>query len=273
MGTSSSYGGPKGKNPLLPKDFEDNDKNNDKNTSDSQNDAEIDLPNINDNTERWRTVKTLSSKLAKGSVKNYRKVLSSYVKAYGGNKRAASSAKAGKTTAIKLGGFLSGISQQGVQKTFNKYGIEYEGKTVEEVLSAIVNKIAPSGNTKEEAVARNAIIDVIDALYDEIENSDGDLNILENLDDNSFNNLMQKYISSYIFQRFLNDLESRFEEYSKSTESALSLEKEIKEYISGIVDNKLKEQNFSKIDYSSDSVIQTINKIYADCYDVIEGAL
>ncbi len=273
MGTSSSYGGPKGKNPLLPKDFEDNDKNNDNNTLDSKDNAEINSPNTNNNTELWKTVKALSSKLAKGSVKNYRKVLSSYVRAYGGSKKVASSAKAGKTAAIKLGGFLSGISQQGVQKTFDKYGIEYEGKNIEEVLSEIVNKIAPSGNTKEDAVARNVIIDVIDALYDEIENSDDDLDALENLDDNSFNHLMQKYISSYIFQRFLNDLESRFEKNAENTGSALQIENDIKEYISGVVDNKLKGQNFAKYDYFSTTIHGVIENIYIECYEVIEDIL
>ena len=84
---------------------------------------------------------------------------------------------------------------------------------------------------------------------------------------------MRTYISSYIFQRFLNDLESRFEVHSQNTGSALSLENEIKEYIDGVVINKLKDNDLASLDYSSSTIMNSINDIYTDCYKVIEGAL
>jgi len=276
MGTSSSYGGPKGKNPLLPKDFEDNGLSAE-NGTENQNNIEDNQANnnisISQNTELWKTVKTLTSKLATGTVKNKRSVLSKYVKAHGGARKAASSAKAGKATAVKFGSFISGISSNGIQKTFSQLGIEYEGKSVEEILSEIVNKIAPTGNTKEEVVARNAIIDVLEILYEEIEKHDNDLTSLEKLNEKDFNNVMRKYISSYIFQRFLNDLESRFEKNAENTDSALQIENDIKEYISGVVDNKLKGQNFAKYDYSSTTIQGVIENIYIECYEVIEDIL
>ena len=207
------------------------------------------------------------------SVKNKREVLSKYVKAHGGAKKAASSAIAGKTTAKNLGGFLSGISEQGIYNTFKQYGIDYEGKSVEEVLSEIVNKIAPAGKNKEEVVARIAIIDVIEALYEEIEKNNGDLSLLENLNEEQFNNIMRKYISTYIFQRFLNELESRFEKHAKNAGTALEIENDIKEYISGVVDNKLQGTNFTNFDYSDENIIQTIENIYEECYEVIEDIL
>ena len=273
MGTSSSYGGPKGKNPLLPNDFDDNGSNNGS-ASENLNNIEDEQTTINSpNTQLWTTAKTLTSKLIKGSVKKNRPVLSKYVKALGGAKKAASSAKAGKVTAIKLGSFISGISSKGIQETFKQYGIEYEGKTAEEVLPEIVNKIAPTGNTKEEVVARLAIGDVIDVLYEEIEKNNGDLNSIETLNNEQFNDIMRKYISAYIFQRFLNDLESRFEENAKSMGSTLQIENDIKEYISGVVDNKLKDKDFAKLDFSSTTIHNIIENIYIECYEVIEDTL
>jgi len=275
MGTSSSYGGPKGKNPLLPNDFDENGNSIEIPSESSNNDNNVQHIN-NADTKLWKTVKSLTSKLINGSVKNKRDVFSKYVKAHGGAKKAAFSAKAGKATAKKLGGFLSVISKQGIHDTFKKYGIDYENKSVEEVLSEIVNKIAPTGKTKEEVVARNAIIDVIESIYEyyeDVEKNNGNLSLLENLNEEQFNDIMRKYISAYIFQRFLNDLESRFEEYAKNTGTALEIENDIKEYISGVVDNKLQGTNFTNFDYSDENIIQTIGNIYEECYKVIEDIL
>lgn len=271
MGTSSSYGGPKGKNPLLPNDFDDNVAPSE--NPDNQLTPPFKKPEKSPNTDLWQNAKTQISKLIKDPNRNTKSALSSYVKAYGGASKAAMSATSGITTTAKLGGFLSNISLQGIQDTLTQYKIEFEGRSTEEVLSELINRIAPVPETKEDSIARIALLDTIEELYEEVSENDGDLEILDNLDENRFNDVMRTYISSYIFQRFLNDLESRFEKYSQNAGTALSLEKEIKDYISGVVDNKLKEQNFSNIDYSSDPVIQSINKIYADCYEVIEGAL
>jgi hypothetical protein len=271
MGTSSSYGGPKGKNPLLPDDF-----NDDESTSpDNQDNSQDQSPESIDQTptELWKNAKTQISKLIGGSVKNTGSTLSAYVKAHGGARQASASAKAGKTTTVKLGGFLSSMSSQGFNNTLTEYGIDFEGRSAEEVLSDLINKIAPSPNTKEDAVARNALLDAMEILYEEIAESDNDLNVLDNMDKDKFNDVMNTYISSYIFQRFLSELESRFEEHATNTGSALNIENNIKEYISGVVDNKLKDQNLSRLDYSADTVNRIISEIYTNCYDVIEGAL
>ncbi|MGR3178801.1 MAG: hypothetical protein ACUZ8E_12165 [Candidatus Anammoxibacter sp.] len=141
------------------------------------------------------------------------------------------------------------------------------------MLGDLINKIAPAPNIKENAVARNALLDAMEILYEEVTENNDDINSLDNLDEEKFNTVMNKYIASYIFQRFLNDLESRFEEYSQNAGSALHVEAEIKEYISGVVDNKLKDHNMSAFDYTSTAVQNIINEIYTNCYSVIEGAL
>ena len=141
------------------------------------------------------------------------------------------------------------------------------------MLSDLVNKLAPVPKTKEDSIARNALLDVTVELYEKISENNGDLNILDRLDESIFNDVMKTYISSYIFQRFLNDLESRFEIYAQNSQSTLKLEEEIKEYICGVVENKLNRKKFSTMDYTTNSINQTIEDIYADCYEVIEGAI
>ena len=271
MGTSSSYGGPKGKNPLLPKDFDDNDTSSD--NPDNQEPQSPENIEKNPNTILWQNAKTQISKLIGDSNRNTKSALSSYVKAHGGARKAAESAKSGKATTARLGGFLSNISSQGIHNTLRQYNIEFEGRNVEEVLSDLINEIAPVPETKEDSIARNALLDAIEELYEDVSENDGNLETLDSLDENTFNDVMRTYISSYVFQRFLNDLESRFEEHSQNTGSALNLEKEIKEYIAGVVDNKLNDKDLASLNYSASSTTQTINEIYSECYEVIEGAL
>lgn len=270
MGTSNSYGGPKGKNPLLPNDFDDNETPSE--SPDAQQPQPPEGTEKNPNTVHWQNAKTQISKLISGSNRNTNSALSSYVKAHGGARKAAYSATSGKTTTAKLGGFLSSISSQGIKNTLNQFKIEFAGRNVEDVLGELINKIAPAPNTKEDAVARNALLDAMEILYDKV-TENNDINSLDNLDEEKFNFVMNKYIASYIFQRFLNDLESRFEEHSENVGSALNIENEIKEYISGVVDNELKDRNIFALDYTSKAVLGIINGIYKDCYSVIEGAL
>ncbi len=271
MGTSNSYGGPKGRNPLLPNDFDGNEtpsENPDAQQSQPPEDAAK-----NPNTVLWQNAKTQLSRLIGDSTRNLNAALSSYVKAHGGARQAAISATSAKTTTAKLGGFLSSLSSQGIQNTLNQFKIEFIGRDVEEVLGDLINKIAPAPNTKENAVARNALLDAMEILYEGVTENNDDINSLDNLDEEKFNTVMNKYIASYIFQRFLNDLESRFEEYSQNAGSALNIEAEIKKYISGVVDIKLKDHNMSTFDYTSTTVLKIINEIYTNCYSVIEGAL
>jgi len=264
MGTSSGYGGPKGKNPLLPDDFGDN-----------QDSTKQKLKNDDGNAKgaAWKNAKTQASKLVQNRGRSLRSAISSHVRASGGASKAASSARSGKATTVRLGGFLGSVSAQGIRSTLKQYKIEYEGRSTEEVLSDLINKIAPDPNTKEDSIARNAVLDTIEELYEKISENGDDLEIFDNLNEETFNEVMQTYISSYIFQRFLNDLEIRFEMFSKGTESTLELEEEIKEYISGSVEEKLMDKNFAEMDFSSNAIMKTINKLYNDCYEVIEGVL
>lgn len=279
MGTSSSYGGPKGKNPLLPTGFEDefsgSDTNDSQTTPPDTNDNQATTPDVqvNPETEKWRNAKSQISKLIKGTSGNTGGAVSSYVSALGGARKAAGTAYSGKSTTAKLGGLLSRVSSSGFRSTLDHYNIDYHERNIEEVLSDLVNKLAPSPDTKEDSIARNALLDVMEILYDKISENDGNLDLLDQLDKETFNEMMEAYISFYIYERLLSDLESRIEIYAQDSQSALDIEEKIKEYIKGNVKNKLNDKDFSEIDYNANSIQEIIEQIYSDCYEVIEGSI
>ena len=75
------------------------------------------------------------SKYASGTSLNYKKAVSSYVKAHGGSKNAAKSATSGIKSTSGLGQFLSNSSSNGVRDTLSQYKIEYEGRSAKDILS------------------------------------------------------------------------------------------------------------------------------------------
>ncbi len=278
MGTSSPYGGPSGGNPLLPEGFFDDNSDETDNASDSEVDPSAELvvddsQEENDNIytpNHWSSAKTSASNYASGRSNDYRKPVSNHVKAAGGGKAAAKSARAGKATVGSFANFLSGVTKSGIHQVLSDYKIAYEGRKVEDVLNDIVNIIAPVPATKEDAVARNAFLEVMGYLYENIEMNGGDIESLNNLTPETCNDIISKYLSSYIYNRFLKDLGSRFDNKAMNINDICKKEKDIRDYIEGKVNSSFGKYNGNNKVFDSQKIQREAGKIYKDCYEVIE---
>lgn len=281
MGTSSMYTGPSG-NPLLPSDFEDSlltdDKEHnegeqeddinpdlDNNSTDSSNENESSNEDVS-NKDAWRNAKNFMSRIASGSSSNYRKALSSYVKAYGGARKAAKSASSGTKATVSLGGFISGTYGADVRSVLDRYKIDYEGRSAIDILSELINFIAPIPVTKEDSIARKALIRTMEKLYELIEDENNDISTLEKIDKEVLNKIIPIQIESYIYERLLNDLGYRIETKSATPTDAINLEKEIKEYIQAVVETTLKGTDFSNFQF----IEKEVEGLYNQCYLVME---
>jgi hypothetical protein len=270
MGTSSIYNGPKDRNPLLPEGFED-EYNNPENDDVSQEKNENNGKDEKAPVGSWQETKKVMSQYITGSTSNRGRVIRNYVKASGGSKAAAGKAVSGRNSTVRLGQFLSSIAENGIIKTLESLKIEYKGKSVEALLSEIVNVISGSSNTKEDIVAKNATIEALSYLYEYIDENGMTLESLDSINENIFNEVMSAFINNYIFERMLNDLQSRFEKYADSPQTAIDKEGELEDYIKESVELKLKDVSFNKLDYQSSSVHAVIEETYKECYEVLEG--
>lgn len=280
MGTSNMYSGPS-KSPLLPDDFEDSsppdasgsDENQEEPNNDNQNDnnSEAEQQNLSQD-KKWTNAKTFMSKFASGSSKNHRRAISSYVKAHGGAKNAARSASGGISSTAGFGRFLTNSSNQGIRETLSQYQIEYEGRAAKDILSDLINHLAPVPVTKEDSVARKALIRTMETLYEKIEDENQDISTLDKIDRDLLNEMIPIQIESYIYERIINDLGSRIETNSSSPSDALSKENEIKEYINSKVETTLKDKDFSKINFSG-NMNKDVEDLYQQCYKVMEDML
>lgn len=283
MGTSSMYGGPSSGssqgNPLLPNDFnEDNSsndgnendgKNNDENTegeSSDKNPQQVNNSKVRDSSVTWQTAKSSMSRVASGKSKNIGKAVSNYVKAHGGSKTASKTARSGVITISNIGSFINNVSSNGFTETLESYKIEYQDKSAKDVLNELINYLAPSPITKEDSIARKALIVTMEKLYELLD--EGGLNI-DNIDSNTFEFIIPKYVESYIYERLINDLGSRLESNSENSKHAIKIEQDIKEYINSKVEIAFKGKDFSTMTYTK----KEIESLFNQCYTIMEDML
>lgn len=272
MGTSSMYSGYSNGNsqgsPLLPSDFDENENNNDdenngdENVRDNQN---LEENKVSDKNVSWQTAKTSMSKVASGK-STINKVLSNYVKAYGGAKSASKTAKSGIGTIINIGQFINNVALQGFTQALEKYNIDYVNKSAKDVLSELINYLAPSPITKEDSIARKALIDTMELLYELLEKENLEI---YNINNETLNFIIPKYVECYVYERIINDLGSRIETASLNSTQAIKIEQEIKDYINAKVDIAFKGKDFEKMSFTKNEV----ESLYNQCYTIMENMI
>ena len=258
MGTSSIYNGKMDKNPLLPDDYDTN--------GEQENEKSQDSPKVS-----WQTVKTDMSKYINsggrsGSVKH---IARQYVKASGGSKRLLDQSLSGMKTAGNIGNFLNGIKAEGIAITLEKFGIAYTGRSVHEVFSELVSAVSFNSDSKEDIVAKEAALEALSKIYDYAETNNMELESLDFMPEVLMNEALCEYVSSYIWIKMMNDLESRFEKYIGNPQEALSIEQEFIQYIF----NTVRVEFENKGDIINKDVGLSIATLYSKCLDVLEGTL
>lgn len=255
MGTSSIFNGRNDRNSLLPEDYEPTNEEQ-KNYSDPV---------------KWQTVKSDMSKHIKsgGTYSSKRHIAQQYVKAMGGARRMTLQSYSGRKAGANIGNFFNRIVINGIELTFESLGVQYVGKSVEEIFSRLVDVIAPNSNTKEDIIAKEATQMALSRVYDYVEANDMDIKCINNMTSESMNGVLKEYVSSYIWITMMNDLGSRLEMYITDSNDAYATECEFKDMIFGIVDVEFDKQgNIINQDVSS-----TINNLYERCLGVLEGII
>lgn len=260
MGTSTIYQGPVKNNPLLPDGYINGDN------SENVDQVALDTPEV-----EWKTVKTNLSKIINGTYgerhENYEHVVGQYVKASGGSSRMVQSARSGVRAGRALGGFFKSISNNGVENSLRDLEIEFENKSANEVISLVVDALAPDAVTKEDIVARSAVMDAMSFVYEYIERNNMNLDCLNNMPPELSMKSMCAYMQSYIWGLMQRDLQSRFEKYVSDPVKAKVLRNDFKEIVHSTVDVEFKKLK-NNIDFSSKQVIP---EIMGKCFLALEG--
>jgi len=286
MGTSKSYGGPGNRSPLLPPwaDGEtsplpnpnpDTGQPGQDNPGETPTDPSPDHPEIALQSSNWATTsRHFGGYASGGGGGSLGKALGSYTQSKGGSRQASKSARAGRKSTVKLGGFLSNIAANGVQVATENLGLASTilGIPVELALGAILDAIAPDGATPDDSAARRAINATLDEMYNRFELGEGNLSKLEAIDSNTAKELIVFSVTSYIFEKFLQDLQYCFEEGNIEEDEVIRLEREVHPYIEATVKVELleKQVNVLTLNWSGAEGQRFCDEIYSQAYALLE---
>ncbi|MGM0301576.1 hypothetical protein IGI66_001173 [Enterococcus sp. AZ048] len=227
MGTSSAFHGP-GNNPLLPDDF---------------------------NDDSWKNAKAAFGKYVNGTAGSASSLFGKYVKASGGSSTLAKAAVGGKAGLISLADFMNQVNTNGLHSTLDAFRISVEGKSLDEILAELAGNIAPIGSSKEEAVARDAIMETMVAFYDMVADQDLEIDEVDNITGENFDDLLCEYLKNYITGLLLKDLGYGVEKYINDPEVLVQKEQELRDFVDSKIYVMLKN---SQLDQPTDTIVNTV---------------
>lgn len=278
MGTSSSYKGPTGRNPLLPPW-----------TPDPPMPEPENLPPPDDNADQpdaapprppvilppqvsWSGAKGIVSRMGNGRpTGSWKSAYRSYTKARGGARTAARTSTAGRSSTARLGSFLSSAVRNGFSEAVRSVGLaQFIGRDVQYLLAALIDVIAPNGSLLEEAAARKAMIETLIDLFNRYEVEQQGVEALESIDADGMKDILTISITNYIYERFEQELFNCLEKGSVSESTANDLAEEAKEFIAGIVSIDMSEIDVVTFGWEDAEGQKFVESLYQTAYSLLE---
>jgi hypothetical protein len=199
---------------------------------------------------------------------SFRTAAQSYVRARGGPRQAAQNSPSGRAASASLGGFLADVARRGLNAALESLNLSsVVGRDAQTVFAAISNALSPDGASPEQAVARGAINDVLADIYERFVGEDGDLSKLNSLTGDDIKSAVADSVSTYIYQRWLQELGKQIEKKAISSSQAVSLEREVKLFVKDSVKLDLKSVDPLTIDWRTEGH-QLISNIYEQAYSL-----
>ena len=283
MGTSSSYNGPTGKNPLLPPwapeitlpDNEgqvipdpgaENDENDSKPDGLDTEPNQTNLPDVS-----WKGVKGIVSRMANNrSNASWNSAFKSYSRARGGSKMAARSSVSGRATTARLGSFLADVSSRGITQATRDIGLsDFVGRDAQSLLAAFIDLLAPSGNLLEEAIARKAMIETLAELFQLYDVETEGLKALDGIDEENIKDIVTLSITNYINEKFEHELVNCIERGTVSESDANQLLEQAKDFIIGVVEIDTEGINLVEFDWNSAEGQLLVENLYQTAYSLL----
>ncbi|WP_302849247.1 Qat anti-phage system associated protein QatB [Leptolyngbya iicbica] len=295
MGTSKSYDGPKDRTPLLPPwafpdtgngaepspESPDSSLPNQPAEEQPSEKPPVDQPSPSTEPPQaipgnsWRSAKISLGKTVTGGRSRASLAGSGrkYVGALGGARRASNTSRAGRASTARLGQFLSSVGSRGLNETLQSFGLSsFIGKDSESIFTAISNALAPAGASREEAIARRAVNEALEVLYEQVLLADGDLTKLDQMGTQEIAQALQASVSSYIYQRWLAELEVVLEKKAISANQAVRYERDMRVYIQECVELDMQGIDVLNMDWNGQAGQQFIDKIFTEAYRILEDS-
>lgn len=283
MGTSSSYGGPPNKSPLVPSWV------GDLGTIPADGPAVAPVPGVppppgtvpsaapppippNAPPDRYTAARSNFTSFAKaggtggGAGAALGRALSGYVRGSGGRGGAASRMASSRKTASQLAGFIRSVEQGGTANALREFKCaELVGKPAGEAMERLVDVFCPDGGPVDDSIARQAFQEtVLDWL-------EKDLPSIDELSAADWREFLTDFTSRSIENKIMADIGKNGIAVPADAKQALAVQRELHSVIRGCVDGAFKEKGAS-FNRMSDSAISSLMKdVYERVWEYVEA--
>ncbi len=262
MGTSSSYGGPRGRGGLLPPWVDG---------------APLPEPVVpGGELPTWRGPKTIMGRIARAGGKPSSAALGalgrSYVRASGGSGRAAIGAVAGRAATGRLAAFATGVARDGLAPTLARLGLQQLlGADAETAVVVLIDWLAPDGALLEEVAARDAAIWTLAELSERYDVAEDGVEGFARIGPADIIPILETSIANYLDARIQRDLLNRVERGNLGEAEAMQLSDDIKGFIRAQIRLTLETQDPLAIDWQGAEGHTLMGGLYADAYAILGG--
>lgn len=222
----------------------------------------------------WTYAKSLMTRFARsgGDRESLGRAVDAYVAAHGGARLAAAGAAAGQAAVAALGGFLVDVVHNGLPNALEKRGLAYLiGQDVDNVLASLVDALAGSGATREEAITRAAMAEVLGDLFERLAETPDGLAALESFDAAGIAEVIELFTTEYIYQRMLEEIGDCIETGALTPEIAERLENQIRNYIREMVRLELSDVDVLDLEWAGPEGEAFRERIFRSAYALLEG--
>jgi hypothetical protein len=225
----------------------------------------------------WPPAKGIATRFARqggagGGAVESRQVMNSYVQALGGAIAATAGATAGKTAAVQLGQFLSTAAISGLDAALQQQGlVALSGSNTTDVLVELVDRLAGTGRTLEEATARAAMVTVLEREFSQAETfADLDQLCTEALDSTGVSRILESFLAEYVYQRMVEEIGDRLVNGAVSSTDLCRVEQDLHDFITADVKFESTRTDLLTLNWEGAEAQRFIEELLQDAYGQLE---
>jgi hypothetical protein len=218
----------------------------------------------------WTDYKRTASNFATyGGSDRAQKTLAALVAVLGGAAAAVASSPAATTAGQTLGAFAAGAAEGGLDGGLAAVGLEdLVGGSRFEVLNALIDRIAGTGETEEAVAARSAVLDVLAELIPDTDDPDevGEVR----LGPEEVRDAILRFLARYVYNRVGEILEQRL---ARLEDDALiqTRDREMRAYIDSLVRLRLRDLDPLSVDWSAGEGRRVIESILESTFALAQA--
>jgi hypothetical protein len=218
----------------------------------------------------WTDYKRTATDFAKfGGADRAQKTLAALIAVLGGAAAATASSPTATSAGQALGAFAAGAAEGGLDGGLEAIGLgDLVGQSRFEVLNALIDRIAGTGETEEAVAARSAVLDVLAELIPDTDDPDQVGEVTLGTDE--IRKVILRFLSRYIYNRVGEILEQRLARL-EDDDLIQTRDREMHAYIDSLVELRLRDVDPIDVDWSGDEGRQLIDGILQSTFAVVEA--